>query len=483
MNIDARKEFIKSECDKLNSGVSPKDGKLSAYAKIAKLFDENTFVETESFVTETTSFSNRFEKKAEGVITGYGAVDGRLVFCIVQDYARDKGALSMAGAKKIADAYDMAEKNGAPVLSFFDCDGVKLADGIDSVAAIGRALKAASDAKGIVPQIAVVTGVCSGGLAAVAEAADLVIMAGKNASLSLSPVSVLKDCQKKTDFGSSAFTSKCGLSAISCETEEKTFEKLREVLSYFPSNDTQGEIGVANADDPNRDSSAIEQILLQSPADGEKIVRTLTDDGKFCELYAELGKEMLVGFASIDGFSVGILASNAKEGLKLTSDGAWKASRMIDLCDSFSLPVITICDCDGYDPKDETDNPTLAADISALALSYAQSESPMITVIAGKLTGSAFSVLGSKALGADMVFALPTASISPLPTASAVEFMMQEKLAEGKSREELIEEWETEISSPVWAAKAGHVDYICEASELRARLAAALNMLTTKASF
>lgn len=483
MNIEARKKFIKSECEKLRNNVSLKGDRLSVDSKIASFFDEATFVETGAFVSESTSFTNVFDKNAEGVVTGYGSVNGRLVFICIQDYSRDNGALSMAGAAKIADVYNMAVKNSAPVITVYDCDGTKLADGINAVAAIGKVLKSTADAKGIVPQIAVVTGVCSGGMAAIAENADIVIMGGKNARLSLSPVSVLKNNGAGEDVGTADFALKSGLCAAALQTEEEAFAFTRQVLDYLPSNYTQGEVEIVSSDDPARDTSYVEKLILDSNYSGTELVSQLVDDGKFIEINSGMGNSFVTGFASIDGFSCGIIASNPVSGLLLSSDSAVKAADFVNLCDCFGIPVITVCDCDGYCAEDEAENAEIAANTAALSLAYASADVPLITVVAGKLTGSLFSVLGSKAQGADIVFALPTAVISPMSTESAIEFMMNDKLAEGLTKEELKDKWEDELCSPVLAAKAGLIDYICEAGELRARLAASLNMLGSKAVF
>lgn len=483
MNIQKRKEFIQAECDKLRTTVSLKGGRLSVQDKLAAFFDENTFVESGAFVSENTSFSGAAERGAEGVVTGYGAVNGRLVFCCVQDYSRDCGALSLAGAGKIAAAYEAAARNGAPIVTVYDSDGAKLTDGVNAVAAFGKVLKAAADVKGIVPQIAVVTGVCSGGMAAVAENADVVVMGGKNARLSLSPASVLKTAGADEDTAGGDYAKKAGLASLACETEEEAFQQVKNILDYLPSNCEQGEVGVATGDDPNRAVAGLEDMVLSESYSGAQLVAQLADDGKFIELSDSFGEEFSVGFASIDGFACGILAGNPQQGSQITSAGAKKCADFIRLCDSFALPVVTLCDCDGYSAEDEVKHPELMRSLAELSMAYAQTESPMITAIVGRLTGSAFGVLGSKAVGADMVFALPTAVISPMSAESAVEFMLNDKLAQGLSKEELLEKWETEISSPIYAAKEGYVDYICQPHELRARLAAALNMLGMKAAF
>ncbi|MBR1811703.1 MAG: hypothetical protein IJ766_08700 [Clostridia bacterium] len=477
MNINARKACIKFETDKLRSDPASLGGRLSVQEKIAAFFDDATFVETQRFVGANMSFAVDGDAHPEGIVTGYGAVNGRLVFFCAQDYARDSGALSSAGAAKIADLYAMAVKNSAPVVTVYDCDGAKLADGVHAVAAFGKILKTAADAKGVIPQIAVVTGVCSGGMAVAAQSADIVLMGGEHASLSLSPVSVLGNS------GAVADAPQNGLVAASFATEAEAFAKARELLDYLPSNDTQGEVGIETADSPQRDTAAIESLVLSETYAGADLVRILADDARFCELWAGYGDCFSVGFTSVNGYACGVVAGNPAGGTTLTADGAMKAAKFIRLCDSFGIPVITVCDCDGYSAADEVAHPVLAGSVSALAMAYAGAEIPLITVIAGKLTGSAFSFLGSKAVGADMVFALPTAVISPLPVASAVEFMLNDKLAQGRTKEELIETWENEFSSPVYAAKAGYVDYICEAAELRARIAAALNMLGMKAAF
>ncbi len=483
MNIQLRKEFIQSQRKALRCDASQKGDRLSVKEKIDAFYDSGTFVETGAFVCESTSFSNTFDKKAEGVVTGYGAVNGRLVFSCIQDYSRDQGALSMAGAEKIAAVYEAAAKNAAPVLMVFDCDGAKLADGVNAVASYGKIIKTAANAKGLIPQISLITGVCSGGLAAVAGSADLVIMGGKNAFYSVSPVSVLKTEHADKTVGSGEYAAKNGLADVCCASEQEAFSLVKDLLDYLPSNDMQGDVAVVNRDDANRRLADAESLVTSNGYNGRELVKMLADDGRFLELSSEYGSEFTVGFASIDGFACGVIAGNPAKGEKITACGADKCAAFLDLCDRFSLPVITLCDCDGYSAADEAAHPELVSALSALAFGYASAEIPLITAIVGSLTGSAFSVLGSKEVGADLVFALPTAVISPMSVESAVEFMQNDKLAEGLSKEELIEKWEIEYASPVSAAKAGLIDYICEADELRARIAAALNMLSMKAAF
>lgn len=483
MNIQLRKDFIQSQREQLRCETSQKGGRLSVQEKINAFYDSGTFVETGAFVSESTSFATMFQQKAEGVVTGYGAVNGRLVFCCIQDYSRDQGALSMAGAEKITALYEAAVKNAAPVLSVFDCDGAKLADGINAVASYGKVIKAASDAKGLVPQISLITGVCSGGLAAVAGCGDIIIMSGKNAYYSVSPVSVLKHEKADDAVGSGNYAVANGLADLFCSSEQEAFDFAKEILNYLPSNDTQGEVAVSNHDDANRRLGGVEALVTTDGYDGRELVKMLADDGKFLELSAEYGSEFIVGFLSVDGYSCGVVANDPSQGKQITASGADKCASFIDLCDRFALPVVTLCDCDGYSAADEAKHPDLVNALSSLALEYASAEVPMVTAIVGKLTGTAFSVLGSKAVGADLVFALPTAVISPMPVESAVEFMQNDKLAEGLPKDELIEKWEIEYASPVYAAKAGLIDYICESDELRARIAAALNMLGMKAAF
>ena len=429
--------------------------------KFASLFDVGTFVETGAYVKR--------DGEMTGVICGYGAINGKLVYAFSQDSDRKKGAFDAIQAEKIAALYRMATKNGAPVIGFFDSVGAVVCDGASALSAYGKLLKVVSDASGVIPQIAVISGVCLGMSATVAAMFDLTVTVKGASKLSVnSPFVVGKEV------GTSEATAQNGLSAFEAESETDAVETVKNLIALLPSNNADGVTVEAITDDVNRKVSA-------EGLTGTALIGEVVDGGTFLEMGASYAPEMRTGFATLGGVTCGVIANDgAEKGGAITVDGAKKASRLIGFCNAFSIPVITLVDSVGVEVSRDAENAPLAAQLAKLAMAYASADTAKITAVCGKAYGASFTLMGAKALGADMVYALPTSEISTMDPASAVAFLWNDRITETLTRADLEKEWKTTQAVPEIAAADGSIDDVIAPSELRQRLCAAVYMLMMK---
>ena len=430
-------------------------------AKIAALFDAGTFVETGAFMKRGNDLT--------GVVCGYGAVNGKLVYAFAQDSDRKKGAIDALQAEKIAMLYGMALKNGAPIIGMFDSAGATVTDGAAVLSAYGKLLKVVSDASGIIPQIAIINGVCAGMAATIAAMFDVVItVKGKSELYVNAPFLAGKE------IGTTDYTAENGLASINAEDEGDAVAKAAKLIAMLPSNCEEGVAIEDITDDINR-AVAVDGL------NGQELIQTLCDAGTFVSLGEAYAGEMIVGFASFGGVTCGVVANDASvNGGVITCEGAKKAAKLISLCDSFSIPVITLVDSIGVATDAEAEGAPLAAQLGKLAMAYATADTAKIGVVCGKAYGAAFTLMGSKALGADMVYALPTSEISVMAPASAVAFLWNDKITEAVTRADLQEKWAKECASPEAAAADGSIDDVVASAELRQRICAAVYMLMMK---
>lgn len=485
MNLQKRLDFI-SETKKKLSEVSEENakklvGKKSAQARMCALFDENTFVEINAFVKKRVPELSGQDGEYEGVSAGYGSVDGRLVFAYSQDFSKKSGALSEAGIKKILTVYEAAEKYGAPVVSVFDSSGVDITEGIDALAGYGAIISKATVLSGVVPQYAAVCGTCAGGAAVIASMADFIFIEKKNGKLFINPPFIIKNKEETTDknVGTADFAAKSGQVAKVIEGEDALFAAVKDLIEYIPSNNLDDNAYINAEDDINRLTENLGDLVLMEKYDMTQVIAQIADNGKFFEVYGDYAKNMLCGFISVANTTVGVVANQPKESGGIICPGACdKAARFIYVCDNFNIPVLTLVDTDGFAVSSQAENSQFSLYAAKLAGAYASASTPKITVNIGKAYGTAYTVMGSKGLGADFVLAYPTAQISILPPETAVEVLYGGKISKAADpageRTKLLEEWETEKSSPVEAASNGSIDNIIEPKETRQRIASAI---------
>ena len=414
--------------------------------KIASLFDEGTFVEIGAYIKRSGDSA-----AYDGVICGYGSVSGKLCFAFVQDSDRTKGAFDEAGARKIEMLYDMAIKNGAPVVGVFDSAGAVVLDGSAALTAYGRFISCVAKASGIIPQIALYDGLCTGMALTVANMFDLSVKVADKAELYLTATSKDKDM----------------LCAIEAENEADAFAAVRNFVEILPQNN-KDDASVMSGDDAARSVSV-------AGLTGKAMVEAIADNGIFTEIYAK-ESGIVTGFAFFGGTLCGVVASNNQcDAGKLGFLGAKKAADLISFCDRFGISVLTLVDSEGLAdcacPKC----------MARLAMAYANATVPKVTAVVGKAYGAGFTILGSKSLGADLELALENAVISVMSPESAVAFVMNDQITQDKSRSDVEAEWCEKYASAILAAEKGDIDDIVDEATLRARICSALYMLASKA--
>jgi len=464
-NVSARAPHALPTVEELRNALAASENS-DTRKLIAALFDDATFSEIGVYTKRSfsefavTGDTNDFE----GVICGYGAVEGRLVYAFGQDISRMNGAMDEKHAAKIVALYEMAIKNGAPIVGIFNSTGANIYEGVSSLAAYGRIMRSVAEASGKIPQIAVIAGECTGCAAPLASMFDFLITV-KNSSFYVHT----KEFNKKSEENepASAFVAKDGLDAM---------RDARILLSYLPSNATEGTLTAPATDNPNR--------MLGDANFGNdvrNVVAAISDNGVFEELSRTFASEMFTGFTTVGGVKCGILGNRTLGGSSLIgTPEARKAARFVSFCDAFSIPVITLVDTQGFAFCDDANSTPYASTLASLAFAYAKAQTAKITVVLGRAIGGAFAVLGSKALGADIVYALPSAEIGAMQADAAVAFAWNDLVSTETSREDLESEWRTSISSPVAAACRGEVDDIITVSELRQKILSAVYMLAAK---
>ncbi len=459
----------------------------AASRRITALLDVGSFVEIGSAVTARATDFNMQEKEtpADGVITGYGVIDGNLVYVYSQDAAVLNGAIGEMHAKKIAYIYDMAMKMGAPVIGLIDCAGLRLQEATDALNAFGMLYMKQSMASGVVPQISAVFGTCGGGLSLVPALTDFTFMESSKAKLFVnSPNAIAGNDISKCNTSSVQYQSeKAGL-VDRTGTEEEILSEIRMLVNMLPANNEEDSSYSDCTDDLNRACADIENAV----EDTAIVLSNISDGYMFFETKKDYAKDMVTGFVRLNGMTVGAVANRSKiyneEGDvlaefdgSLSADGAQKAAEFIGFCDAFNVPVLTLTNVSGF-AATEYDEAHLAKAAAKLTYAFANATVPKVNVVIGKAFGSAYAVMNSKATGADMVYAWPTAEIGMMDAALAAKIMYAGSDAD-VLREKTAEYRELQ-SNPLSAARRGYVDTIIEPADTRKYVIGAFEMLFTK---
>ncbi|MBE6542366.1 MAG: hypothetical protein E7672_07965 [Ruminococcaceae bacterium] len=449
-----------------------KNGVLSARERITSIFDEGTFTELGAYTMRRISeYDGETPDQLESVICGYGSVNGCLVYAFAQDLDRTKGSVSEAAAKKICATYKLATDNGCPIVGVFDSAGAYLPEGVRALAGYGMIMKAVSRASGIIPQIAFVPGIAQGASAVIASMFDFVV-ATENSKVSVNPPFVVGGGETKDSV-------EAGIASLTAKDDLDAIGSIRSLLAYLPSNNEEGIVEAETYDEVNR---LVDISAYNADGNIKNLIASFADDAKYLELSADYAKQITTGFVTLGGAVCGVVAANHAENEgRLTSKAARKAAKFVSFCDCFGVPVITLVDSEGFAVCGEEEKNPYSSEIGKLAGAYAGAKVPLITLVAGKAYGSVFSVLGSKAIGADLVLALDSAKISCMSPKSAVALLWNDKIKGDITREDLEAEWSEKVASALEAARAGEVDDIIDAGELRQRLASAVLMLAGKA--
>lgn len=459
----------------------------SASRRIATLLDEGSFVEIGGAVTARSTTFNLQEKAApsDGVITGYGVIDGNLVYVYSQDADVLGGALGEMHAKKIARIYDMAMKMGAPVIGLIDCAGLRLQEATDALEAFGSLYHKQALASGVIPQVTAIFGMCGGGLAVVPGLTDFTFMEAKDGKLFVNSPNALEGNEiSKCNTASAEYQSKTAGLVDGIGAEAEILGQIRDLVCMLPANNEDDMSYEECTDDLNRicadiaNASEDTAIALAQIADNQILVETKKD-------YA---KEMVTGFVRLNGMTVGVVANrskvyNAEAEVEaefdsvLTVDGCKKATDFVNFCDAFSIPVLTLTNVTGFAATVESEK-NMASAVAKLTYAFANATVPKVNVIVGKAFGSAYVSMNSKSIGADLVYAWPTAEIGMMDAKLAAQIMYAD--ADAETLNEKAAEYKELQSSPNSAAARGYVDAIIEPADTRKYVIGAFEMLFTK---
>lgn len=458
-----------------------------ASTRIAALLDEGSFVEIGGAVTARTTDFNMQQKEtpADGVITGYGVINGSLVYVYSQDASVLKGAIGEMHAKKIANIYDMAMKMGAPVIGLVDCAGLRLQEATDALNGFGSVYYKQAMASGVIPQITAVFGTCGGGLAIASAMTDFTFMENKNGKLFLNAPNAIEGNEvSKCDTASAKFQSEEAGIVDVVASEEEILTEIRALVCMIPPNNKDGGAFHECSDDLNRVCESIENAA----EDTALVAAMVADDHVFFETKREYAKDMVTGFIRLNRITVGVVANRTKvfdeEGNEvqafdgtISAKGAKKAADFVEFCDAFGIPVATFTNVTGFKACKCAEK-TLAREAAKLTYAFANATVPKVNVVIGKAYGSAYVIMNSKAIGADMVYAWPTAEIGMMEADLAAKIMYAD--SDAATINEKAAEYKELQSSPMAAARRGYVDTIIAPKDTRKYLIGAFEMLFTK---
>lgn len=459
----------------------------AASIRIATLLDAGSFVEIGGAVTARSTDFNMQEKEtpADGVITGYGVIDGNLVYVYSQDASVLNGAVGEMHAKKIANIYDMAMKMGAPVIGLIDCAGIRLQEATDALNAFGNLYLKQTMASGVIPQITAIFGTCGGGLSVVPALTDFTFMEASKAKLFVnSPNALPGNNITKLDTSSAKYQSENAGLVDGTGTEDEILTDIRTLVCMLPGNNEENASYDECTDSLNRLCDGIENAA----EDTAIALSIISDSGVFFETKKDYAKDMVTGFIRLNGMTVGAVANRSKvyneksevtaqfDG-SLSSDGAKKAAGFVNFCDAFNIPVLTLTNVTGFKAC-EYDEKNLAGETAKLTYAFANAIVPKVNVVIGKAFGSAYVTMNSKSIGADMVYAWPTAEIGMMEANLAAKIMYAG--ADADTLREKTAQYRQLQSSPLSAARRGYVDTIIEPDQTRKYVIGAFEMLFTK---
>jgi propionyl-CoA carboxylase beta chain len=470
-------------------------GKLTARERIDMLLDPGSFNELDRFVVHQCTEFGVGDKKipGDGVVTGYGTIDGRLVYVFSQDFTVFGGSLGEMFAKKVCKLMDLAIKTGAPVVGLNDSGGARIQEGVASLAGYGDIFFRNVTSSGVVPQISAVLGHCAGGAVYSPALTDFIIMVDKTSHMFITGPDVVKTVLgQEVSFeelgGAMVHSSTSGVTHFIAKDEENCMQIIKKLLSYLPSNYLEDAPIVQTGDDPNRTDETLVKVLPEDPDkpyDVKEIIYRVVDSNEFFEIQALWAQNIVIGFGRLNGRSVGVVANQpAHYAGALDIDSSMKAGRFVRFCDAFNIPIITFVDVPGFLPGIEQEHGGIIKHGSKLLYAYCEATVPKITVILRKDYGGAYDVMGSKHSGADINYAWPTAEIAVMGPHGAINIIFRKEIAEAKNpkqkHEELVSEYRRKFASPYIAAQKGYIDEVIEPAETRPKLISALESLATK---
>jgi acetyl-CoA/propionyl-CoA carboxylase carboxyl transferase subunit len=472
-----------------------KAGKLTARERIDLLLDPGTFEELDPFVVHQVSRFGMDKNKplGDGVVTGYGRVDGRLVYIFAQDFTVFGGSLGLAYASKITKIMDLALKNGAPVVGLNDSGGARIQEGVDSLGGYAEIFFRNTVASGVIPQVSAILGPCAGGAVYSPAITDFIIMADKTSHMFITGPDVIKTVTgEEVDFetlgGAQTHNERSGVAHFNAQGEEEAIFTVRRLLSYLPSNNREMPPRVEPRAPPANAEQELTRIVPDSPDkpyDIKDVVTRVVDEGSFFEVHKDYAQNIVCGFARLNGHSVGIVGNQPKvlAGV-LDIAASVKAGRFVRFCDAFNIPIVTFVDVPGFLPGTDQEFRGIIRQGAKLLYAYCEATVPKLTVITRKAYGGAYDVMSSKHIRADYNVAWPAAEIAVMGPEGAVNILYRKELAEAKDpvakRAELVRDYREHFANPYVAAEKGYLDDVIEPAETRQKLVRALEASLNK---
>lgn len=469
-------------------------GKMTARERIEMLLDPGSFVETDKFVVHRTEAFGMGKKKilGDGVVTGYGTIDGRKVCIFAQDFTVFGGALGEMHAEKILKIMDFAMKNGLPIIGLNDSGGARIQEGVASLAGYGRIFRANVIASGIVPQISVIMGPCAGGAVYSPALTDFIVMVDETSYMFITGPNVVKEVTGEDisfeDLGGSiTHNRKSGVAHFRAKNEATALAYVKKLLEYIPQNNLS-DPPRSEPVSPRSDPMELREVLpdnVNKPFDVTEIIIRVVDENSFFEIQKEYAQNIVIGFARLDGYPVGIVANQPKHMAgTLDINASDKAARFIRFCDSFNIPIVTFVDVPGFLPGSDQEFGGIIRHGAKLLYAYCEATVPKLTIILRKDFGGAYDVLGSRHSGADQVYAWPTAEIAVMGASGAANIIFRKEISKAenpeKKRKEMIDLYEEQFSNPYIAAELGLIDGVIFPEETRDILIKALNFTLSK---
>ncbi|WP_319402638.1 carboxyl transferase domain-containing protein [uncultured Anaeromusa sp.] len=462
-------------------------GKLTARERIEFFFDPESFVELDQFVRHRcVNFGMQTKEiPAEGVITGYGTVNGRLVYAFAQDFTCEGGSLGEMHAAKICKVLDLSLKMGAPIVGINDSGGARIQEAVDALAGYGKIFYKNTLASGVVPQISVIMGPCAGGAVYSPALTDFIYMVKNTSQMFITGPAVIKSVTAEEvtaeDLGGAmTHNSVSGVAHFAAENDQDCLEQIQYLLSFLPSNNLEETPLVDTGDSPDRMSDELNTLLPDNPNmpyDMFDVIREVVDNGEFYESHKHYAQNIITCFARMDGRAVGIIANqpNVMAGC-LDINASDKSARFIRFCDAFNIPILTLVDVPGFLPGVDQEYGGIIRHGAKMLYAYSEASVPKVTVITRKAYGGSYLAMCSQDLGADQVFAWPTAEIAVMGPAGAANIIFRKDPDVTAKTEKYVEEFAT----PYKAAERGFVDIVIEPKETRPRIITAFNMLSSK---
>ncbi|MBK5252553.1 MAG: methylmalonyl-CoA carboxyltransferase [Peptostreptococcaceae bacterium] len=470
-------------------------GKLTARERIGLLFDEGSFVELDAFMKHRcNNFGmEKINTPGEGVVTGYGKVEGRLVYAFSQDFTVIGGSLGEMHAAKIVKVLDNALKVGAPVVGINDSGGARIQEAVDALRGYGDIFFKNTVASGVIPQISAIMGPCAGGAVYSPAIMDFIFMVEESSKMFITGPQVIKAVTGESVTaealgGATTHNTKSGVAQFKAQTDEECIEEIRRLLSFLPSNNMEEAPFVETQDDLNRLVPALDTIIPDNPNkpyDMYEIIADVIDDGDYMEYQKHYAKNMITCFARINGQSIGIIANQPKvlAGC-LDINASDKAARFIRTCDAFNIPLLTLVDTPGFLPGSGQEFGGIIRHGAKLLYAYSEATVPMVTIVVRKSYGGAYLAMASKHLGADLVLAWPTAQIAVMGSQGAANIIFRKEIENSddpvETRARKMAEYDAEFATPYKAAERGYIDDVIEPSATRPRIVDAFDMLASK---